>query len=63
MLQIYFRIPGHLKRFIGSTERDKGEGKMGNAREGVSKEAASREAEGFFLRKKGGMLRLGEVKL
>ena len=35
MLKIYFRISGHLRRFRGSMETDRGDNKMGNAGRGV----------------------------
>lgn len=42
MLKIYFRISGHLRRFRGKVERDRGENKMENARgRGRAEEAAS----------------------
>ena len=41
MLKIYFRISGHLRRFRGKVERDRGENKMENARGGGRVEAAA----------------------
>lgn len=66
MFKIYFRISGHLTRFRGKVERDRGENKMENARgRGRAEEAASRGSEapsGVFLTKKGGILGFGEVQ-